>query len=504
MNRFAEQRRGCMNGKESFSGARRAPPSPPKLSYMAVTFTATMDVQAIRAQFPVLQRRVPGRDGTQHELRFFDHAASTHAPEPVIDRLCEFLRGEYANVHRGAHHLSERATDAFEHARETIKGFVGAPADRELVFTMNTTQALSLASHVACSLHDGPVLSTRLEHHSNLLPHASHGDKGEHRFSEAHPWYGRVEMVHVTKDGRIDLDELEARLRQRPKPRLLALSCASNVTGVKTPMHAVLEQAQDAGVPVLFDGAQILAHEKLDFSRMPGGGPDYFAAAGHKAYAPLGSAFLVARRDLLDQAPPWMPGGGTVKLVLDDEILWADSPDRHEGGTPNVPGAVALGTALEWLDRADMHEAERREERLFLKLLQGIREIPGARLLGPQTEEDRVGVVSFMVENWSAAALATALNMEHGIAVRHGCFCAHPYLMELLGIHAGPFIEEIRRGGSTSAPGIPGAVRASLGIYNNEADVDALLEALRSISGRVADTGYAWKPDQEKWEPVPF
>lgn len=463
-----------------------------------------MDVAAIRAQFPILQSKVPGRDGAQHPLRFFDHAASTHAPEPVIERLCSFLRGDYANVHRGAHHLSERATDAFEHARERVKEFVNAPSTHEAVFTMNTTQALSLASHVACSMHDGPVLSTRLEHHSNLLPHASHGDMGEVKFSEAHPWYGRVEMLHVTKEGRIDLDELETRLRRKPKPRLLALSCASNVTGVKTPARAVLELAQDAGVPVLFDGAQILAHEKLDFSRMPGGGPDYFAAAGHKAYAPLGSAVLVARRDLLDQAPPWMPGGGTVKLVLEDEIMWADSPDRHEGGTPNVPGAVALAAALDFLERIDMQEAERRETRLFERLFDGLRGIEGVKLLGPQDTRDRVAVMTFALAGWSPAALATALNAEHGIAVRHGCFCAHPYLLELLGLDAGPFIEEIRRGGSTSAPGIPGAVRASLGVYNDEADVDALVGAVAALAKRPGDSGYAWKPDHEKWEPVPL
>ncbi|HWH09423.1 MAG TPA: aminotransferase class V-fold PLP-dependent enzyme, partial [Candidatus Thermoplasmatota archaeon] len=227
-----------------------------------------MDLSAIRADFPVLRTRVPGRKGETHPLRFFDHAASTHAPEPVVQAVCDLVRGSYANVHRGAHHLSEKATDAFEHARETVKRFVGAPADREAVFVMNTTQALNLASHVACSLRDGPVLSTRLEHHSNLLPHAGHGHKGEVMFSEPHPWYGRVEMIHVNPEGRIDLDELEARLRAKPRPRLLALSCASNVTGVKTPMKAVLEHAQDAGVPVLLDGAQILAHEPLDFSRL--------------------------------------------------------------------------------------------------------------------------------------------------------------------------------------------------------------------------------------------
>lgn len=448
-----------------------------------------MHVEQIRSDFTVLRDLVPGRDGRKHPLRFFDHAASTHAPEPVITAVTDILRHGYANVHRGAHHLSERATDSFEHARETVKAFVGAPTDREVVFVMNTTQALNLASHVACSLHDGPVLTTRMEHHSNLLPHEAHGN---------------VERVHVTTEGRVDLDELEARLRRDPKPRLLALSCASNVTGVKTPLREVLEHAQDARVPVLFDGAQILAHEVLDFSRMPGGGPDYFAAAGHKAYAPLGSAFLLAKKDLLDHAPPWMPGGGTVRLVMENEVIWSESPDRHEGGTPNVVGAVALGAGLDYLKRADREATEHRETLLFERLVAGLADIPGVRMLGPQSVKDRVGVVSFMIEGWSPACLATALDAEHGIAVRHGCFCAHPYFFELMGLQAGPFVEKLRAGASTSGPGVPGAVRASIGIYNTMAEVEALIAAVRSLAERGADSGYRWLEKDERWVPAPL
>lgn len=448
----------------------------------------SMHVDAIRREFPVLRTEVPGRGGARLPLRFFDHAASTHAPEPVLKAYTDFLSTSYANVHRGAHHLSERATDAYEHARHTVKAFVGAAEDREVIFTMNTTQALSVASHVACALSDGPVLATRLEHHSNLLPHAAHG---------------RLEMVPVDREGRIDLDALEKRLRSGEKPRLLALSCASNVTGVKTPMKAVMEIATDARVPVLFDGAQMLAHEKVDLARLPGGGPDYFAAAGHKAYAPFGSAFVVAKRDALDQAPPWMPGGGTVKLVLEDEVLWSESPDRHEGGTPNVAGAVGLASALDWLDRIDLEDAEAREQRLFRALYKGLSEIDGVRMLGPHTCDDRVGVVPFQVGKWSPAAVATALNAEAGVAVRHGCFCAHPYLLELLGIEAGPFVDEIRRGTSTSAPGIPGAVRASLGVYNTDEEVRALVAAVRALAERVPDSGYAWKGDEERWIEAP-
>jgi selenocysteine lyase/cysteine desulfurase len=218
----------------------------------------------------------------------------------------------------------------------------------------------------------------------------------------------------------------------------------------------------------------------------------------------MGGAFLVARRDALDQAPPWMPGGGTVKLVLEEETIWADAPDRHEGGTPNVAGAVALASAMRFLDRADRHESERRERQLFERLVAGLRDITRVRMLGPQTTKERVGVVSFAVDGWSPAALATALNAEHGVAVRHGCFCAHPYLMELLGVHAGPFIEEIRRGGSTSAPGVPGAVRASMGVYNTREDVDALLLGVAELAKRAGDSGYRWVPEHEQWVEAPF
>jgi len=465
-----------------------------------------MDVGAIRKLFPVLDQPVPGRDGQQHALRFFDHAASTHAPEPVIAAVTTHLRTSYANVHRGAHHLSRRATEQFEHARETIKSFVGAGSDdsREVVFAMNTTQALSIASHVACHRDDGPVLSTRLEHHSNLLPHTTHGQHGEAwDVPRDNPWYGRVEMVGVTEHGRVDLDALETRLRQNPKPRLLALSCASNVTGVKTPMVEVLEHAQDAGVPVLFDGAQILAHEKLDFASLPGGGPDYFAGAGHKAYAPFGSAFLLARRDLLDSAPPWLPGGGTVRLVEDDRILWAESPDRHEGGTPNVPGAIALAAALDFLDATDMHEADARERRLFQRMFDGLSALDGVHPLGPETTRDRVGVLSFAVDDWSPAALATALDAEYGVGVRHGCFCAHPYLLELLGLDwDAKFLQAIRDGASTNGPGIPGAVRASLGIYNDDRDVEVLLDAVATLAARGSNSGYRWVEQDSAWVPA--
>ncbi|HLE96164.1 MAG TPA: aminotransferase class V-fold PLP-dependent enzyme [Candidatus Thermoplasmatota archaeon] len=448
-----------------------------------------MDLAGIRAAFPVLAVRVPGRDGGDHPLRFFDHAASTHAPAPVLHAYTAFLARSYANVHRGAHHLSELATDAFEASRATVRSFVGAGDDCEVVFTMNTTQSLSLASHVACALADGPVLATRLEHHSNLLPHRTHGS---------------LEMVPVTTEGRVDLDALETRLRAGPRPRLLALSCASNVTGVKTPLVPVLELAHDARVPVLLDGAQILAHERLDLARLPGGGPEYFAAAGHKSYAPFGSAFLVARRELLDRAPPWMPGGGTVKLVLEDEVLWAESPDRHEGGTPNVAGAVGLAAALKWIGSLDREEAEAREDRLFRRLWDGLTAIEGVAPLGPHVPDERVGVVSFKVGKWSPAAVATALDREAGVAVRHGCFCAHPYLLELLGVDSGPFVEQIRSGTSTSAPGIPGAVRASLGIYNSEEEVDALLVAVRALATRPPDSGYAWKGDLDRWVEAPM
>lgn len=447
------------------------------------------DLASVRKEFPILDDPVPGRDGTRHALRFFDHAASTHAPETVLRAVVDFLRHKYANVHRGAHYLSEQATDQFEHARESVKRFVGATSAHEAVFAMNTTQALSLASHVACHGRDGPVLATRLEHHSNLLPHMSRCD---------------VEMLDVDEEGRLSLDALATRLRASPKPRLLALSCASNVTGVLTPVREALELAHDARVPVLLDGAQMLAHEKLDFARMPGGGPEFFAAAAHKAYAPLGSAVLVARRDLLDAAPPWLPGGGTVKLVLPDEVIWAESPDRHEGGTPNVVGAVAFAAALAWLDDIGLAETEARERKLLERLVTGLREVRGIRLLGPQSARNRVGVVAFTLAGWSPAALATALSLEAGVAVRHGCFCAHPYLLELLGEEAGPFVEEIRRGGSTSAPGVPGAVRASLGVYNSQEDVEALLACVREVAARPPESGYAWKADEERWVPVPI
>lgn len=438
----------------------------------------------VRADFPVTQTRLKSPlTGESLPLVYLDHGASTHAPTPVLNAHQRFLSEAYANVHRGAHHLSIVSTEAYEDARWKVKAFVGAGPDHEVLFASNTTEALNIAAHLLRET-PGHTLVTVMEHHSNDLPHRATGPY-------AH--------VAVDEHGQLDLADLEAKL-DRYKTKLVAVTAASNVTGIRPPLEEVTELAHRYGAKVLVDGAQALAHLPIDLQSMGGdGGPDLFAAAGHKAYAPMGSAFLVAPEELLERAPPFRPGGGTVKLVGPDDVEWATGPERHEGGTPNVPGIVALGAALDYLRSIGLGEIRKHELVLLERLLEGLAEIPGVTLLGDAPLEHRVGAVGFTVEGVHHGLVSTILDNEHGIATRNGCFCAHPYLVGLLGL---PDIEDlrarIRAGASTREPDFPGAVRASLGVYNNAAEVERFLEALALIAAKGWKGAYSWSA-REDW-----
>lgn len=436
----------------------------------------TLDV---REDFPVTQTVFKSKiTGEELPLAYFDHAASTHAPTPVIEAHDRFLREAYANVHRGAHHLSIVSTEAYEDVRWKCKAFVGARPDQEVLFTQNTTGALDMAAHLV-SDEPGYTLITMMEHHSNDLPHRARGPF-------AH--------VEVDGDGQLDLGDLEAKL-DRYKTKLVAVSAASNVTGIRPPLDEVVDLAHRYGARVLVDGAQALAHLPVDLRKIgETGGPDFFAAAGHKAYAPMGSAFLVAPQDLIDEAPPYRPGGGTVSLVGTDEVLWTRGHDRHEGGTPNVPGAVAMGAALDFLRGIGMEKIRDHEVELLDQLVPGLQAIPGVTVLGDAPVEDRVGAIGFTVEGVHHGLVSTILDNEFGIATRNGCFCAHPYLVRLLGI--GHEVEELRQhlreGGSTRDPGFPGAVRASLGAYNTTEEVERLIDAVSHIAKEAWQGSYTW------------
>ncbi|WAS97098.1 aminotransferase class V-fold PLP-dependent enzyme [Nannocystis punicea] len=413
----------------------------------------------IRAAFPIVGRQVPVMGEGERALLYLDHAASTHAPEPVLDRYARFMAGEYANIHRGTHLLSRKATEHFDECYYVVSDFIGGDLERDcVVFLGNTTQAVDLAAHVMAPL-PGKVVVTELEHHSNDLPHRNRGP---------------VLRARITPDGRLDMDHLAQLLRQN-QVKLVAVTGASNVTGWMPDIHAIARLAHEHGALILVDAAQLLAHQRIDVR--PPGDPahlDFVAAAGHKAYAPFGAAFLYGPRGIMDAAPPYLPGGGTASRVGPHSVEYVAAPDRHQGGTPNIGGVLALAEALRFLDGIGMAHVRQHELALTRRAMAGMKAL-GVTLYGPDDPDARLGVLSFNVVGVSDPLAAAVLSEERGIAVRNGRFCAHVHVDRLLA----------SQGGATPEPGsAPGAVRASFGLYNDEADVDRLLEAVAVLQDR--------------------
>ena len=432
-----------------------------------------LDVKKIREQFPITRQRFSVLGSAEPKpLIYMDHGASTHPPTPVLDTYKDFLECSYANVHRGRHYLSEMATDRFEHVSDDIYRFIGGSrAGNNVILCSNTTQALDLAAHVLAH-RPGVTLVSLMEHHSNDLPHRSRGD-----------------VVHfgVKPDGTLDYDDLEAKLRQHDV-KLVAVTGASNVTGYLTDLDRIARLAHAHGARVLVDGAQILAHAPVDVR--PNDAPghlDFFAGAGHKAYAPFGSSFLFGPTELFDDAPPYIPSGGTVVYVTEDEAYYKKSPDRHEGGTPNIAGAVALAAALRFLEHAGMDAVRAHERELVRQAMRGLAAIDGVSVLGDPEPDHRIGALSLTIDGVPHELAASILNREAAIAVRNGCFCAHPYLHRLLGLtDTGELRRRLVAGEEVE---LPGAVRPSFGIFNDEEEVDELLRMIRVIRDR------AWKGD---------
>ncbi len=436
------------------------------------------DIRWIRDEFPICRQKfpIPGHDAPQ-PLRYFDHGASTHPPRVVLEAHREFLEKFYANIHRGHHNLSLIASDLFDRVSETVLTMVGGDAAGQTVFLLkNTTAALDLTAH-AVSEEEGVVLTTVLEHHSNDLPFRARG---------------KTVMVGMTPDGALDMDDLQAKLAAHPV-KLVAVTGASNVTGWMPDIPRIARLAHEAGAKICVDAAQLLAHTTIDMR--PFGHPehiDFLAAAGHKAYAPFGSAFLVAPREFMDSVPPYRPGGGTVLAVTENDVVFTTGTDRHLGGTPNIPGAIAMARALDFLRDIGMETVREHELELTHQLLDGLLGMDGIDVYGPPIAEDRLGVVSFNIDGVHHDLVSAILNNEAAIATRNGCFCAHPYLHQLLGVgDVTDLVEQLRRGEDTE---IPGAVRATIGLFNSTEEVAYLLEWIE----RVRDRKWAGRYDLEK------
>ena len=428
---------------------------------------AKLDWHAVREEFAIVGRRVPVLGSGERPLVYMDHAASTHAPASVLDAYTEFVAREYANIHRANHHLSRKATERFDESYYVVADFIGAELKRGAVcFTNNTTQAIDLASHVMAE-HPGKVLTTELEHHSNELPHRSRG---------------AVLRARVNEHGELDLNHLEELLRNN-EVKLVAVTAGSNVTGFMPDLGRIARMAHEQGALILVDAAQALARMPIDVK--PFDHPehiDFLAGAGHKAYAPFGAGFLYGPRALMNEAPPYIAGGGTATQVTPRSAEYLPAPDRHHGGTPNIAGVVGMAKALQFLQSIGLPEIRAHEVKLMKRLLTGMQQLDGVKVYGPGDAEKRLGVAAFNVEGVSDLLTAAVLSEEGAIAVRNGRFCAHVYVDRLLG-----------RG--TSVGGPTGAVRCSVGLYNDESDVDRLLEFVERVRDRKWKGQYKVKGD---------
>jgi selenocysteine lyase/cysteine desulfurase len=424
---------------------------------------------------------VPCLDGVERPYLNLDAAASTSALPAVAERVAEFLPW-YSSVHRGAGYKSQLATAAYEDAREAIRWFAGrSGSDDVAIVCRNTTEAIN---HLAYRLRlraTDVVLTTVVEHHANLLP------------------WGRVatrRFVECGRDGTFEPAAVREALDAEPTPRLLAVTGASNVTGWVPPIESIIASAHERGVPVLIDGAQLAPHRPLPADA------DFLAFSGHKMYAPYGAGALIGPRAAFADGDPFLAGGGAVDLVDLDEVVWSPPPEREEAGSPNVLGAVALGAAARELAGIGWQAIRDHDAALARALRAGLSAIPGVRLLGPGPGVDSLPIASFVVDGVAHPLVAARLSAEFGIGVRHGCFCAHPYLVRLLELshdELDRFRSAARRHDRRS---LPGAVRASAGISTTLSDLERLLEAVEVIASTPPPVEYVHDPTSGDYWPA--
>ncbi len=428
---------------------------------------------------------VPLADGSTRRYVNLDCAASTPALEQVVSAVTRALPW-YSSVHRGAGHLSQVSTRLYEAARQSVAAFVGARESDSVVFVRNTTDAIN---HLAACLRvpsGATVLATEMEHHANMLP-----------------WrrLGPVQHLPPPPSSAALLESMDAALRAGGgRIAVVAVTGASNVTGEVMPVEAMARLAHAHGAIISVDAAQLAPHRAIDMAAMD---IDCLAFSGHKMYAPFGAGVLVVRTGLVAEAEPLLAGGGAVDFVTVDDVLWTGMPDRLEAGSPNVIGAIALGVAASTLAAVGMDRIAEHERQLLARVDAGLADLARVKRLrlwaGPSV--DRLGVVTFTVEGMHHALVAGALSAEHAIGVRHGCFCAHPYITHLLGIDAmaaDSVRSSLRRG---ERAGVPGAVRASFGIGTTERDIDSFVSAL----GELVENGprLDYRQDEQTGDFVP-
>lgn len=400
-----------------------------------------LDVQAIRRDFPILQERVNGRP-----LVWFDNAATTQKPQSVIDRVAYFYQHENSNIHRAAHELAARATDAYEHARNVVARFIGASSSKEIIFVRGTTEGINLIAKTWGEQNIGEgdeIIVSHLEHHANIVP-----------------WYqltkktgAKLRVIPVDDTGQIRLEELPKLINERTK--LVSITQVSNALGTVTPVAEVIKIAHSKGVRVLVDGAQSVSHMPTDIQAIDA---DFFVFSGHKVFGPTGIGAVYAKPEILETMPVWEGGGNMIEDVTFEQVVYQSAPNKFEAGTGNIADAVGLGAALEYVERLGIHNIARYEHDLLEYGQHALSSVTGLRPIG--TAKNKASVMSFVLDGYSTEQVGKALN-QHGIAVRSGHHCAQPILRRF---------------------GVEQTVRPSLAFYNTTEEIDLMISVLHQLT----------------------
>ncbi len=408
-----------------------------------LTARRTFDIRDIRRDFPILEERVHGK-----RLVWLDNAATTQKPRAVLDRMRHYYEHEYSNVHRAAHTLAARSTDAYEGAREKVQRFLGASAPSEIVFVRGTTEGVNLVASAWGRKNvgkDDEIVLTTLEHHSNIVPWQFLADAVG----------AKLRVVPITDRGEVRLSEYEKLLGTRTK--IVAVTHVSNALGTILPVHEMIRSAHRHGARVLVDGAQAVAHFPVNVQELDA---DFYVFSGHKLFAPTGVGAVYGKKALLDEMAPWQGGGNMIQHVTFEESTFADAPMRFEAGTATLADAVGLGAAVDYLDQLGMGNVERHEQEILAHATERIGRIRGITPIG--TAPDKAGVVSFVADGIPSEEFGSLLDQE-GIAVRAGHHCAQPTLAHF---------------------GLTSSVRPSFALYNTHEEVELLERAIRRILAR--------------------
>ncbi len=425
-----------------------SPLSQKQTAQLPVTAHPPFDANLVRKDFPILRELVNGRP-----LIWFDNAATTQKPQTVIDRISYFYTHENSNIHRAAHELAARATDAYEGARETVRRFINAPSVDSVVFVRGTTEAINLVAKTWGKKHIGEgdeIVISHLEHHANIVP-------WQQLCQETG---AKLKVAPVDDTGQVLLAEYQKLLTSRVK--LVSFTQVSNALGTVTPAAEMIQMAHRVGAKVLLDGAQSVSHMRTDVEALD---PDFFVFSGHKVFGPTGIGALYGKSEVLNDMPAWQGGGNMIQDVTFDKTVYHEAPAKFEAGTGNIADAVGLGAALEYVERIGIDNIARYEHDLLVYATAAMQKVPGLHLVG--TAKEKASVLSFKLDRFKSEEVGAALNQE-GIAVRSGHHCAQPILRRF---------------------GVETTVRPSLAFYNTPAEVDVMVNALLRLTSTKASGG---------------